>query len=183
MAEIWLVVEVYPVNYAAQRIDLILKLVKPTLESVEKDSLIETFHFLFEPGHLLFRARTSDMEKREKVESIIGENLKKVEYISRVEFKKDYTEEQDQFGTEGWLYVQKLFEYASRISLLKRETFDGLKTLNACHLDNQFNDGKLIHCFLNAQGHSIPEEALFHNQANIERLLRLYGFFDVPNVS
>ncbi len=92
--------------------------------------------------------------------------------------KDDYTGEQDQFGTEGWLYVQKMLEYASRISLLRRETLAGQKPLTACHLDRQYNEGKLVHCFLNAQGLSTLDEANFHNQANIERLLMAYGFFD-----
>jgi len=180
MREIWLAVEIYLKDYVQQRIGMILNFVKPTVEKLEDEGLTETFHFLFEPGHVLFRARTQDVEKRKKVKSIIDENLTKIkESIDKIEFKEDYTGEQDQFGTEGWLHVQKLLEYASRISLLKRETLAGQKSLTDCRLDREFNDGKLIHCFLNAQGLSIREEAAFHNQANIERLLRAYGFFDI----
>ena len=86
--------------------------------------------------------------------------------INRIEFKEDYIGEQDQFGTEGWSYVQKLLEYASRISLLKQGTLASRNPPSSCRLDREFNDGKLVHCFLNAQGLSIVEEANFHNQAN-----------------
>jgi len=178
MDEIWFVVEIYPKDYANQRISLILDFVKPTVESLDGKKLTETFHFLFEPGHLLFRARTHDIDDREKVKSIVNENIARIKDVkTRVELKDDYSGEQEQFGTEGWLYVQRLLEYASRISLLRRETLAGQKSLTACRLDREYNDGKLVHCFLNAQGFSIQEEASFHNQANIERLLMLYGFF------
>lgn len=180
MSEIWLAIEIYPKDYAAQRIAMLLDFVKPTLERLENEGLTETFHFLFEPGHVLFRARTADVEKRCKVKSIADENLAKIkETISNVEFKEDYMGEQDQFGIEGWLYVQKLLEYSSRISLLKQETLAAQKPWSVCRLDREFNEAKLVHCFLNAQGLSIVEEANFHNQANIERLLRAYGFFSV----
>ncbi len=180
MGEIWLAVEIYPKDYARQRIGLVLDFIKPTVESLDREKLAETLHFLFEPGHLLFRARTPDIEKRKKVKSIVNENVAKIkDAVSRIDLKEDYTGEQDRFGTEGWLYVQKLLECASRISLLKRETLAGQKPLTACRLDREYNDRKLVHCFLNAQGLSIGEEANFHNEANIERLLIAYGFFDV----
>ncbi|MBA7658195.1 hypothetical protein ES703_66144 [subsurface metagenome] len=182
MDEIWFVVEIYPKDYANQGISLILDFVKPTVKSLDGKNLAKTFHFLFEPGHLLFRARTHDIEAREKVKSIVNENITKIkDVITRVELKDDYSGEQEQFGTEGWLYVQKLLEYASRISLLTRETFAEQKPLTACRLDREYNTGKLVHCFLNAQGFSTIEEAHFHNEANIERLLRAYGFFDVAD--
>lgn len=179
MSEIWLVVEIHPEDYMAQKSGMILNFAKPTVERLENDKLAETFHFLFEP-YFLFRVRTSDIEKRQKVKSIIDENLAKTkEPITKIEFKEDYTGEQEQFGTEGWLHVQKLFEVASRISLLKQETIAKCKPASACQLERQFSDRKLVHCFLNAQGLSILDEANFHNGANIERLLRAYGFFHV----
>jgi len=180
MGEIWLAVEIYPKDYERQRIGLVLDFVKPTVEILDSEKLTETIHFLFEPGHLLFRARTPDIEKREKVKSIVNENLAKIQdTVSRIGLIENYRGEQDSFGTEGWLYVQKLLEYASRISLLRRETLAGQKPPTVCRLDREYNNGKLVHCFLNAQGLSIVDEANFHNQANIERLLRAYGFFDI----
>lgn len=182
MDEIWLVVEIYPKEHVAQKIDLVLDFVRPTIENLDNEKLAETIHFLFEPGHLLFRARTSDTEKRDKVKSIVIENISKIkDTIRDVKCKEDYRGEQEEFGIEGWIYVQKLFECASRISLLKRQTDAGLKPLTACRIDREYNYGKLVHCFLNAQGFSTADEAYFHYQRNIERLLMAYGFFEINN--
>lgn len=180
MSEIWLVVEIYSKGHMGHLLDMILSFIKPTLESLEKEQAVETFHFLFEPGHLLFRVRTLDEEKKQQAKSIVDKNLDSInETIDRIEFREDYTGEHDQFGTEGWQYVQKLLEYSSRISLLKWETVTRQKPLEVCRLDRGFNERKLVHCFLNAQGFSIPEEVIFHNEANVERLLIANSFFGV----
>jgi hypothetical protein len=130
MSEIWLVVEIYPIGHMGHLIDMILSFIKPTLGNLEKEQTLETFHFLFEPGHLLFRARTLDEEKRQQAKSIVDKNLDSIkEAIDRIEFIEDYTGEHDQFGIEGWQHVQKLLEYSSRISILKWETLTRQKPL------------------------------------------------------
>jgi hypothetical protein len=180
MSEIWLVVEIYPIGHMGHLIDMILSFIKPTLGNLEKEQTLETFHFLFEPGHLLFRARTLDEEKRQQAKSIVDKNLDSIkEAIDRIEFIEDYTGEHDQFGIEGWQHVQKLLEYSSRISILKWETLTRQKPLEVCRLDRGFNEKKLVHCFLNAQGFSIPEEVIFHNEANVERLLLANSYFGI----
>jgi hypothetical protein len=175
--EIWLVTEIYPKDNNQIK-KLVLDFIKPTVESLEIKHLIDTFHFFFEP-QLLFRIRTADVDKRNEAKSVVNLNLAQLkDNIKKSEVKEDYTGEHKDFGTEGWIYVQKLFEYASRISLLKMETLSGKKSYEDCCLNGQFNDGKLVHCFLNAQGFNTFDEAAFHNRVNFERLSMAYGFFN-----
>jgi len=164
--EIWLAVEIHLKRNAPKVIDeMILNFVKPTIESLERERLIETFHFFNEGKYFLLRVRTLTERKRQEVCSIVNANLTSIsETCNTAPPKEDYTGEQNEYGTEGWLYVQKFFEYASRISLLKKETIYGKKSENTCNLEGDFNDLKLVHCFLNAQGLFPEDEVRFHKK-------------------
>jgi hypothetical protein len=180
MAEIWLATEVHLNSNEYQtdeyKTKTILDFAKPTLSQIERQCTITTFHFFFEP-FFLFRVEITDTAMRDKVKQIVEGNLKSIQnMIAKTVYNENYTGEQDDFGTEGWLYVKKLFESASRVSILKHETFAGIKSTSDCQIQKQFNDAKLIHCFLNAQGLSFFEEAAFHNKCNFERLVRAFGF-------
>jgi len=46
------------------------------------------------------------VEKRKRAKSILDENQATIkDTISTIEFKEDYPGEEDQFGTERWVYV------------------------------------------------------------------------------
>lgn len=143
---------------------LLLTVVKPSIETIESTVGLETFHFLFEPNGLHLRVRAKEVEELEKLRDKMNKCLEKSSGISFFESK--YTGEEEAFGVEGWKYVQKLFEYGSRISLLNRETRRELQThpkrtdeiLKNCKIPTesspkgQFFSSKLIHCFLNQMG-------------------------------
>ena len=174
MDESWLAFEVHANKYDSDfKVKMMLELAGPIIKELEQQQLLLTFHFFFEP-FFLFRVLIPSQNEMERVKSVIEKCLPNVKtLIKQTKFSNDYPGEKEDFGDEGWLHVQKLFEYASRISLLKMETLNGLKTENDCQLNKQFNDTKLIHCYLNAQGFSSLDEANFHQTAYIERLSRI----------
>jgi len=60
-----------------KREDILLKAIKPAVEALENEKLIQTFHFLFEPNfEILFRVRLNEDASMERVKSIIAEKLK-----------------------------------------------------------------------------------------------------------
>jgi len=167
---------------------ILLTVVKPCIETVESTVGLETFHFLFEPDGLNLRVRAKKVEELEKLRNKLNNCLEGSSGISFFESK--YTGEEEAFGVEGWKYVQKLFEYGSRISLLNRETRKELEThpekaddiLKNCKIPTknspkgQFFDSKLIHCFLNQMGYDIIREAEYcirRFQGRIEVLRRV----------
>jgi hypothetical protein len=169
-----------------KRDDVLLKAIKPAVEALENEKLIQTFHFLFEPNfEILFRVRLNEDASMERVKSIISEKLKPIENLCRkiVPDENYHGEGGPQadwsFGSEGWVHTQKFLEYGSRITLLMREVKMGLKPLSSGRLDSQLNIGKLVHCFLNQAGMNTIQEAHFHIDRYFERMLITYGYFDV----
>lgn len=153
---------------------------------LEKESLISTFHFLFEPNlEVLFRVHLKEDADLEKVKSIIFEKLKPIENLcSKIDHDENYHGEGEpdkewSFGTEGWVLTQKFLEYGSRITLLMREIKMERKPPSAGRLDSQFNEGKLVHCFLNQTGRNTVEEAHFYMDAYFGRMLIAYGHFNL----
>ncbi|MEM2112036.1 MAG: lantibiotic dehydratase C-terminal domain-containing protein [Candidatus Bathyarchaeia archaeon] len=186
MVERWFVSHIFLQQRAYRERDIILlDAIKPAVEILEKENLISTFHFLFEPNfEILFRVRLKEDADMEKVKSIISEKLKPIENLcSKIDHDENYHGEGDpeaawSFGTEGWALTQKFLEYGSRITLLIREVEMERKPLSAGRLDSQFNIGKLVHCFLNQAGLDMSREANFHIARFFERMLRAYGYFD-----
>ena len=76
---------------------------------------------------------------------------------ARIEVTPDpnYTEA-DGYG-DGWEVAQKLFEIGSRSAILKAEGDTG-----NVRLGEQYNEGKLVHTFLNQWGYTTDKEAEFH---------------------
>lgn len=160
---------------------VLLDFVKPIIKTAENEKLLDTFHFLFEPElHLRIRLRKPEMVNC--VEDIISQNAEKVKDLAEIK-PTTYSGEPNKYGKEGWICAQKFFEIGSRFYLLKLETIskylagtDSKKRegiLESCRIDQKgdFNESKLIHCFLNQTGHNRVEEALFHNQRTVESLL------------
>lgn len=187
LVEQWFVSHIFLKQEAYRKRDsVLLDALKPAVEALEKDNLIQTFHFLFEPNfEILFRVRLIGDGSMKKVKSIIQEKLKPIKnHCSKIVPDEDYHGEGDpkadwSFGTEGWVHMQKFLEYGSRITLLMREVKMGRKPLSAGRLDSQFNEGKLVHCFLNQAGRSTIQEAHFHIDAYFERMLMASGYFNV----
>ena len=139
--------------------------------------MIVSFHFLFYDHEVRLRIRTGKREYLHEISAVIQSQLANTQSLVReTKFDDDsYHGEQGGYGDEGWDYVQKYFEYNSRMSLLRTEAQRGEKPAASCQLDIDFNEAKLIHCFLNSWGYDIGRESLFHGQASIERLLMLHS--------
>jgi hypothetical protein len=187
MVEQWYVSHIFmkPETFQKERDRVLLDAVKPAVEALEAKKLIQTFHFLFESNfEVLFRVRLSEGASMKDVKAIIDEKLEPIKGLcAKVDPEEGYHGEGDptadwSFGTEGWLLEQKLLEYGSRVTLLRREVGVGRKPISAGRLDSQFNIGKLVHCFLNQAGLNTIEEAEFHIHAFVERSLRAHGYYD-----
>ena len=188
MDEKWFVLHIF-FNHEtySNRDKVLLDAVKPAVEALENEKLIQTFHFLFQPNfEILFRVRLNEEDAdMEKVKTIIDEKLKPVENLcDRIIPDENYHGEGNlqtkwSYGSEGWRHTQKFLEYGSRISLLMKEVRRGRKPLALGRLDSQFNPSKLVHCFLNQIGLNTIEEAHFHADKYFERMLRVHGYFDV----
>ena len=187
MSESWVAVEIYPKDYAKDRVALLPDFVKPVVEQLESSSLIQGFHFFFEAGFLLLRVRLVDEDQRDPVKSILNDSINLVQVsIDKVEFRDDYTGDRENYGTEGWGIVSDFFETGSRFSLLYHETAkmlaEGLEEKDKKGIlkrrrlptegDSQakFDPKRLVRCFLNQWGLTILGELDFHFQATWKRL-------------
>jgi hypothetical protein len=187
LVERWFVSHIFLQQKVYGKRDIVLlDAIKPAVEILEKEDLISTFHFLFEPNfEILFRVRLKEDADVEKVKSIILEKLKPIENLcNKINLDESYQGEGDpnaawSFGTEGWALTQKFLEYGSRITLLMREVNMERKPPSAARLDSQFNEGKLVHCFLNQTGRNAVEEAHFYMDAYFGRILIAYGYFNL----
>jgi hypothetical protein len=162
----------------------LMDIIKPILDKLETERLIENFHFLFEPNfELLFRVRIRDGSDVERTKAIISDGLGSVANLcERIDYDENYTGEGDtqadySFGGEGWLYAQRFLDIGSRIALLSRLVRYGKKPLSAGRLDSQFNEGKFVHLLLNQHGYSTTDEANFHFFGSVERALRSLQVF------
>jgi hypothetical protein len=162
----------------AQRDNVLLEAIKPTVEELEKEDLIENFHFLFEGNfEILFRVRLRSTASMDKVKSLVGHGLQKIESLcSRITYDETYTGEgtpqtKDSFGEEGWLLAQRFMDVCSHITLLTREVVLGKKPLTAARLDSLFNKEKFVHLLLNQYGLDPFRESQFHSLGAIERVI------------
>lgn len=173
-------------EFYEKRNDVLLDAIKPAIEQLEEEKLIQTFHFLFEPHfEILLRVRLCEEASVERVKGIVDEKLKPIKDLcSEIVPEESYLGEGDpqagwSFGTEGWAHTQKFLEYGSRITFLMREVEMGRKPLTAGRLDSQFNMGKLVHCFLNQAGMGAMDEAHFHIDGYFERMLMVSSYHDI----
>ena len=161
---------------------LILNFVKPVIEDLEDKDVLDTFHFLFEPGpRLLLRiqpkAENNVQEIRETVRNFLTEIQGLIVQDPAQELFTPYGGEAEDFGEDGWMITKRVFEMGSRMAIgkLDQEFRKGRK----------FEEGKLLHCFLNSIGHGIlvvnrggrpvTSEALFHLNGFLGRMLIIRG--------
>ena len=158
----------------SQKMRLLVDFVKPTIDLMQSRGLLRTFHFFFEPDGFHLRVRAMNQNQIVDIERIITDNLQKFPKLTSTQ--SSYTGEENDYGTEGWLYVQKFFEYCCRISLLKKETMKKLKEaptleieiLKTCKVPTQthphglFFNAKLIHCFSNQSTLNILQETEYY---------------------
>jgi hypothetical protein len=88
-----------------------------------------------------------------------------------------YERETVDFGEDGWMIAKKVFEMGSRMAVAKLDP--------ESRKGRRFDEGKLLHCFLNSIGHGIlvvnrggrpvTSEVLFHLNSFLGRMLIIRG--------
>lgn len=137
---------------------LILGLIKPVTDYFEAKDLLRSFHFFYEGNRFELRLELDDGVSREEVKKILKEHFTKVADL--VDFAKsevvDYQPEvgDDQFGSDGWEIVEKVFEYGSRLAIALRDV--------EFRKGRLLHEGKLIHCMLNSLNYNWHRERDFH---------------------
>jgi hypothetical protein len=157
---------------------LLLEFVSPTIKELESGGIIKTFHFLFEPDPDFFlRIEPNSPNDLEKVKHVARKHLSAIRdllatHAEEQEFTS-YSGEADDYGEDGWFVAKRVFEMGSRMAI---GHFDP-----AFRKGRKFEEGKMLHCFLNSIGWSVfglsrngkvvTREAIFHLKQFIGRML------------
>lgn len=170
MPEHWLEVNLNLCQDSSEAVDRVtLDVVGNSLLQLEESNSILTFHFFCEPPTLpdgavriLWRIRFSKGTQLEKSKALIRDNMLKVrEILMSTEdsdvLNESYPGEAENFGPDGWEIVQKFFEYGSRVALYLIE-----HRQQRISLPRDFNESKLVHCFLNQSLHTYNAEVQFY---------------------
>ena len=94
----------------AQRDNVLVDMIEPIVDKLEKAGLIENFHFLFEPNlEILFRLRLKKDVSLESVKSIAADRLKGITSLSaRIDYEETYPGEGDMVVTNCQATVASL---------------------------------------------------------------------------
>jgi hypothetical protein len=157
---------------------LLLEFVRPTINELESQSIIKTFHFLFEPDpHFFLRIEPNSPNQSEKVRQVIKKFLPAIRDLlvahpEEQEFTS-YPGEAGDYGEDGWTITKKVFEMGSKMAIAQIDS--------ASKKGRKFDEGKILHCFLNSIGYSVfaiskngkfvTREAMFHLKQFIARML------------
>jgi len=161
---------------------LILSFVKPVINDLEGKGMLDTFHFLFEPGpRLLLRIQPEGENNVQEIRQTVRSALTNVQDLivqdPAHELFTLYEGEAVDFGEDGWVITKKVFEMGSRMAVAKLDP--------ESRKGRKFDEGKLLHCFLNSTGHGsvvvykggrlVTSEALFHLNSFLGRMLIMRG--------
>jgi hypothetical protein len=130
---------------------LVRDFVSPAVADCDRQELLYSFHFLFEP-HLLFRLKCKDEGSRKRVKDTVRTYFPNIAALVREEqiaFDDNYHgEAPDYGGEENWLIVEKFLEAGSRF-FMRRVTN---------HHGTRFTVWTLAHLFLNCNNYLPPLE-------------------------
>lgn len=123
---------------------LVLKLIKPVLKDLEETNILETFHFLFEPGpHLLFRIKPNKTSDFEKVKNVVKGYLKEIQDFIVAKPENElftvYQGEVKDFGEDVWEIAKKVFEMGSRMAVGQLDP--------EFKKQKKFDEGKILQLF------------------------------------
>lgn len=129
--------------------------VNPLIKSIDKLKIMDTFFFTFQHGFFLLRIKILNKKNKEKIEELILKYLPKNFFI----VPEKYDGEKKFYGSDGWKIVQKFYEYSSRfvLGLFDKKFKKG----------EWFENGKLIHVFLNQHCYTSLDELGFHQNCCI----------------
>jgi hypothetical protein len=161
---------------------LLLEFVSPTIKELESRGIIKTFHFLFESDpHFFLRIEPNSPNDSERVKEVVKKFLSgirdlMVAHPEEQEFTS-YPGEAGDYGEDGWVIAKKVFEMGGRMAIGQVDS--------AFRKGRKFEEGKILHCFLNSigcgvsglssNGKFVTREAVFHLRQFIGRMLIIRG--------
>ena len=160
----------------------LLDFVSPTIKEVESGGIIKTFHFFFEGNPtFLLRIEPNSPNELEKVRHVAQKYLSTIRNLlvahPEEEMFTNYPGEAADYGEDGWMIAKKIFEMGSRTSIANVDS--------TFRKGRKFEEGKMLHCFLNSVGYStfglsihnklVTKEAMFHLDEFVGRMLILRG--------
>jgi hypothetical protein len=157
---------------------LLLEFVSPTIKELESRGIIKTFHFLFESDpHFFLRIEPNLPNESERVKEVVKKFLSGIRDLlvahpEEQEFTS-YLGEAGDYGEDGWVIAKKVFEMGGRMAIGQIDSAFGK--------GRKFEEGKILHCFLNSIGRGVSgswrngkfvtREAVFHLEQFIGRVL------------
>ncbi len=166
----------------------LILVIMPIIEKLKKKRILKTFHFFFEPFldlRIQVKKEEQILEAKEIILKIIDWKLQNEKVF--VVFKNgnflptnlpnflEYFGEEEDFGKDGWAITKKFFEIGSRFALCKMDEKKDRKLSKRIGESNEgrFEEGKFVHLILNQLGYSTLDEANFHLNRCLERLIRI----------
>ena len=138
---------------------VLLQYVGPSVTELEQKGLLDTFHFLHEPGpRLLLRVRVANGRSSDEVWKTLERGAGRIqELLAQPPVRGEYDGDMENFGPHGQPSVMSFLEAGSRVALVDAEPAHRVGP-NFCRFD-------LVHYFLNQLGHDRAGEADFHRRA------------------
>ena len=159
---VWIEANIF-VNEGTQN-EVLLNYIKPLVQRLRtREFRIKAYHFLHEPNNeIRFRVLTT-ARRVDRIRGLI-DNLQAREQVIAVRHPEiPYQGEREAFGEDGWKTTYKFFEAGSDFAL---DSIDP-----NVRKGSQFNGIAFSHYFLNQSGMNQFQEATFHFQCSMERML------------
>lgn len=161
---VWIEANIF-VNEGKQN-QVLLTFIKPLVQRLRSEFSITAYHFLHEPNNeIRFRVFTTS-ENMEKIKGLIDQATT-MEQVSGVRYPQTpYEGERQAFGEDGWITTYKFLEAGSdfALDLIDPNVRKG----------SHFNCIAFSHYFLNQTGKNQMEEASFHFQCSVERMMTIF---------
>lgn len=145
--------------------EVLLNFIKPLVQRLRSEFNITAYHFLREPNNEVWFRVLTTRTRVERIRALIS-NLQREEQVREVRYPETpYQGERQSFGEDGWKTTYKLLEAGSdfALDLLDENVRKGPK----------FKRLAFSHYFLNQSGFNQFQEANFHFQCVMERMLVL----------
>lgn len=179
MTEKWLQAHIYFTNEQFNDINksdirsVLKEVVKHCADFLNSKDMRKTYHYLIEgrtdekPGvELLLRVEAKEGVDLDDIKEKVEGRIKEYEALTdgwKIDKDFDSPGHIRDFGQDGWELTKQLFEIGSEIAI-GGQSKSFIKS-------GEFNRGKLIHCFLNQHLKSTVDEAEFHADCFVERLV------------
>jgi len=134
------------------------------MKELESQGIINTFHLLFEDEPQFFlRIEPNSPDESEKVKHVVKEYPTAIRdlLVAHPEQQElaTYPGEAEDYGEDGWLIAKRVFEIGGRMAIGQIDS--------AFRKGGKFEEGKILHCFLNSIGCGVS--GLFRNDKFVTR--------------